>query len=132
VDPYPPPARAIVNLEHREPGGLPDRQVGGDLMVRRPAVRERELVIDVAARQRRETAEAHLQPLVRAVRAFPGAADTDPSGDVAGEDVEGADRRDRGADAEGIGGGGEVRVAVAVRGSATECARRSQARCGGA
>ena len=69
------------------------RKAGGDLVVGRVAAGQRDLVVDVAAGDAREAGVADLEPLVGAVRALARAADADPAGDVAVEDVEGVERR---------------------------------------
>src|SRR5205823_5137650 len=113
--PHTPPVRAAVHLEHRDPGRGAGRQARRDLVIRRLTVRKRQLVIEAVAGQRREAAEADLEPLVGAVRALLGTADSDPAGDVTGEDVEPAEWRHGCADTESAERGGQAVVAVAAR-----------------
>ena len=84
VDPDAPHVRALEHLEHGDPGGLAQRQVRRELVIRRLLARERQLVVEVVPGQLGEAAEADLEPLVGPVRALMGAADSDPARDVAG------------------------------------------------
>ena len=93
--------------------GLVRRRVRHDLVVDRILTRLRDLVVDVAG-EAGEAAEADLKPLVRPVRAFAGATDADPAGDVAVGDRERAERRDDGRDAGAVRGGADAGVGVTV------------------
>jgi hypothetical protein len=85
-------------------GGRAGGDVGANLVVRRPAVRKGQLVVDAAARELGQAAEADLQPLVGAADALARPADADPACDVTVVDPEGREGCDHGADAEGARG----------------------------
>src|SRR5207302_4625587 len=127
VQPDAPHVRALVHLEHRDASRLPDREVRGELVVRRLLAGERELVVEIVPGELGEAAEADLEPLVGSVRALAGTADADPAGDVAGEYVEAGERSDGGADPERVRRRGDARIAVAAL-PAGECQRCAEER----
>jgi len=114
VHPDLPPVLAAADLEHGDPLRLSGRKPGCDLVVRRRHVRQRQLVVEAAPRCRREAAEPDLQPLVGSVRALLRPADADPACDVAGDDAERRQRRDRRADSVCVARGFNAGIRVAA------------------
>src|SRR5262249_33214423 len=103
-----------AHLENGDSRGLPQRELGRELMVGRLPSRQRQLVVEVVTRQFREAARANLEPLVGAVWPLAWPAHTDPASHVAVEDVEAAERRHSGRDSERRRGCGKTGVAVAA------------------
>src|SRR5438067_5617948 len=96
VDPDAPGVGLAGDLEDGDPPTRARRKAVLQLVVLRRRARLCDLVVEVGVRAAGKAAEAHLDPLVLAVRPLAWAADADPAGNMAvREDARGPDRRQR-------------------------------------